>query len=165
MKEYELLSGEKVNLKDLEKSEREVVEEFLRRVENDPYGDDRGEYFLLYRLSSGPQALLEKFRSCLSVKFMNQPCYLILRDIVKRAGIKQGIVPDPEAEKKLKKYNPKCSVLSLMRVPEKLEIKRSEIVRLLEKGELEGEKIGNIWFIYKSSIQDYIKRLKDKKKK
>jgi len=163
MKEYELLSGEKLSLEDLTTEEKQAIGKFIKRIQRDPDGDSEGEYFRLYGLTYGSGAILDKYKR-FTPRRMNETCYQVLRDIATRAGIRQGLVMAPEHKEKERQFQSKWGVVAFASAASTLKITYKQLSELLEKGEIEGEKLGNCWIICYASFEDYQKRLKKGKK-
>lgn len=140
---YTLLSGEVVLLKDLFKTERNAVSFIQRLIAQDPEGDGKGNYLELSKI------VMRYPRDGL--------CYKVLYDIAKRAGIAQGVIPAPEHEEAVRKANFKFSTIPFASAAKHFNLKFSELRKLLENGDIEGKKVGNVWFVVLSSVQDYIK--------
>jgi hypothetical protein len=139
-----LLSGEIVLLKDLSVFEQAVVMNMKKIIAADPEGDEKGNYLELSKIVMRyPQSGL---------------CYKVLYDIAKRAGIAQNVIPAPEHEEAVGKFNKRFSTVPFASAVTNFGFKPSELRKLLENGAIEGRKVGNVWFVVLSSLEDYQKR-------
>jgi hypothetical protein len=145
-KTHVLLSGEAVLLKSLSQSEQNAVKTIQKLIADDPEGDGRGNFFELLKI-------IMRFPQ-------NSLCRKVLDDVVRRAGIAQNIIAAPEHEKAVKSAGFMFSVIPFATAAKYFGFKFSELRRLLENKTIEGEKVGNVWFVVLSSMQDYQKNKK-----
>ncbi len=140
-KTYVLLSGEVVSLKGLSGSERDAMKRMKKIIADDPEGDGEGNFFKLLKIV---------------VRFpQNSFCYRVLYDIAQRAGMAQNIIPAPEHERAVKQAKFKFSTIPFATAVKHSKLKFGELRKLLENKTIEGIKVGNVWFVVFSSLEDY----------
>src|SRR6266478_2015517 len=127
-KRHELLSGQVVDLRELDAREQE----FLRDLEK--MSRQGVSYFEIYRTATGPGSLALHGRNRIDRNIVESPIYLVARDIATRAGIKQGLILAPEHAEKRAQAPTDASMISASQAADLIGISRTAVYKAIEKG-------------------------------
>ena len=149
MNTYTLLDGTKLDLHELEDSEKAFLRDLRRMVEQDV------SYFDIYRTAVGPGSVAMGGRSQIVRRITRSPLYRAAEDIATRAGIKQGLILAPEHESKRAEFPTDASHISATQASNLIGISRAAVYKAIENNKLDILKIGNVTLVSKKSAFAY----------
>lgn len=140
---HELLSGEKVDLSELDSQGRDFLDDLSRM------GKAGVSYFEVYRLAIGPGSRALQGRNRINRRVLKSPTYLVARDIATRVGIEQGLILATEYEGKRSAGD--FSMVSVTQAAELIGVSRAAVYKSIKAGKLRARKVGNVTVVDKES--------------
>ncbi len=145
MTQYELLSGELVDVDQLPKKDLAFLLDLQRRaLENE-------DYFALQLKVCAPAAYPLKGSPRVTREVHDYPLYRVAEDIVDRVGIQQGVIA-PAPDDRLEITD---EIMGTGEAADRLGITRGAVVKAAQAGRLKGKKIGNTWALLRRSVEGY----------
>ncbi len=152
MNTHKLLSGERVDLSELEPSGKSFLRDLRRMADQDV------SYFEINRTAIGPGSPALGGRNRIDRRITTSPLYLAACDIATRAGIKQGLILAPEHEDKRDQFPQDGSFISAAQAAVFIGISRAAVYKAIDKGNLDILRIGNVTVVNKKSALSYRRR-------
>jgi hypothetical protein len=146
MKTYELLTGETIGVAEFDKRE----EEFIRNLSTD--AEKGAEYFDLLKRVKGREALPLRGGQ-ITPAIARSPLYRVAHDIADRAGVAQGYLLPPKADRTVVKYD--AELLSLTEAADLIGITRPAAHQALTEKRLAGQRVGNAWVVRRSDAEAF----------
>jgi hypothetical protein len=143
---YEFLSGEKVSIKRFCKQDRE----WLNQLKENSKGNC--DYFILLRSVRGRGAYPRKGYWDLKPEIAQSTLFRVADDIVKRVGVRQGIVLQYGDELDFTGENP---LVSGPEASEIIGITRSAVHKALSDGRLRGWVVGTTWVLFRADVLSF----------
>lgn len=152
MNTHTLLNGKKIDLAELDASDRAFLRDLRRMMEQGV------SYFEIYRTAVGPGSPALGGRNRIDRRITTSPLYLAARDLATRAGIKQGLILAPEHERKREEFPTDGSYVSAAQAAELIGISRAAVYKAIDNGKLDILRIGNVAVVSKKSAIAYRRR-------
>ena len=145
-KKYELLSGETVQLEDVEAHELA----FLKNLER--MAKSRMSFFEIERVAIGPGSPALRGWSRLTRELASSALYRVASDIATRAGIAEGLVLAPEHEDKRQQIPVDRSLMSVTQAANTLGVSRAAVHKAIQQKRLPAERYGNVVLVSREEI-------------
>ena len=152
MNSHKLLSGEFVDLADVDPHERAFLEKLEDMVKAGQ------SYFEIERAAIGPGSPAMQGASRITREIMEQPVYRVAVDITTRAGVDQGLILALEHEDQRKQIPVDRSQMSVTQAAHALGISRTAVHKAIKEKRLIGNQYGNVVLVDRKSVQEFKQR-------
>lgn len=152
MNSHKLLSGEFVDLAEVEPHERA----FLEKLEE--MAKAGLSYFDIERTAIGPGSPALQGASRVTGEIMEQPVYRVAVDITTRAGVEQGLILAPDQEEQRKRIPTNRSQMSVTQAADTIGISRVAVHKAIKEKRLIANQYGKVVLVDRKSVQEFKQR-------
>jgi excisionase family DNA binding protein len=148
-KTHVLVSGERVDLGDLDREEIEFLRSLGAMAR-------RGvSYFEIARVAVGPGSPALQGLSRVTRRIVDSTLYRVARDIATRAGMSQGLILEPGYEDLRRRIPDDGSLMSVVQAAELIGISRAAVYKAIRAGRIASRRYGNVTLVERSSAAAY----------
>ena len=152
MTSHELLSGQTVDLSELNSRERAFLDDLSQMHKAGV------SYFEVYRTAIGPGSPALRGRNRINHHVANSPLYLVARDLATRVGIAQGLILAPEHEAERSNAPQDFSMVSVTQAAELIGVTRAAVYKSIKAGKLRACRFGNVTVVDKAAAIKFRER-------